>query len=47
MEGANPSLVFDIEGELWAQPVPIQLFLQTAIEVETRLAVVTEVKGRG
>lgn len=42
---SNPSLVFEIEGELWAQPVPVQLFLETAIEVETRLAVVTEVKG--
>jgi type VI secretion system protein ImpF len=42
---ANPALVFEIEGELWAQPVPLQLFVQTAIEIETRLAVVTEVKG--
>jgi type VI secretion system protein ImpF len=42
---ANPALVFEIEGELWAQPVPLQLFLETAIEVETRLAVVTEVKS--
>lgn len=41
---ATPALVFTIEGELWAQPVPQQLFLQTTIEVETRLAVVTEVK---
>ena len=40
-----PALLFEIEGELWAQPVPIQLFLETKIEVETRLAVVTEVKG--
>ena len=47
MRGDRPALVFDIEGELWAQPVPVQLFLQTAIEVETRLAVVTETKGRG
>jgi type VI secretion system protein ImpF len=44
-DDANTSLVFEIEGELWAQPVPVQLFLETAIEVETRLAVVTEVKG--
>ncbi len=44
-EGASPSLVFEIHGELWAQPVPVALFLQTQIEVETRLAVVTETKG--
>lgn len=41
----NPALVFEIEGELWAQPLPLQLFVQTAIEIETRLAVVTESKG--
>ncbi len=44
-DNANALLVFEIEGELWAQPVPQQLFLETAIELETRLAVVTEVKG--
>lgn len=42
---ANPALVFEIEGELWAQPVPMQMFLETSIEIETRLAVVSEVKG--
>lgn len=44
-DGATPALVFEIHGELWAQPVPVQLFLQTQIEVETRLAVVSEAKG--
>ena len=43
--GANPSIVFEIEGELWAQPVPVQLFLETAIEIETRVAAVSEAKG--
>jgi type VI secretion system protein ImpF len=42
---ATPALVFEITGELWAQPVPLQLFLETKIEVETRLATVTEAKG--
>ena len=41
-----PTLVLEISGELWAQPVPVQLFLETAIELETRVAVVTETKGR-
>ena len=41
---AVPALLFVIEGELWAQPVPQQLFLETSIEVETRIAVVTEAK---
>lgn len=44
-DSGNPSLIFEIEGELWAQPVPVPLYLETAIEVETRLAVVSEVKG--
>ena len=39
-------IVFEIEGELWAQPVPVKLFLETAIEVETRLAVVREKAAR-
>lgn len=46
-ERASPAVVFEIEGELWAQPVPEQLFLETAIELETRLAVVTDTGMRG
>lgn len=42
-----PTLVFDIRGELWAQPVPQQLFLETSIDIQTRLAVVTDAKVRG
>jgi type VI secretion system protein ImpF len=42
-----PAMVFEIQGELWAQPVPQQLFLETSIELETRLAVVTETRVRG
>ena len=46
-DSAVPSLVFEIRGELWAQPVPLQLFLETSIDIETRLAVVTDAKARG
>ena len=46
-DAAVPTLVFDIQGELWAQPVPQQLFLETAIDIDTRLAVITDVKARG
>ena len=42
-----PAIVFEIEGELWAQPVPEQLFLETSIELETRLAAVTDARARG
>jgi type VI secretion system protein ImpF len=41
----TPSLVFEIRGELWAQPVPQQLFLETSIELETRLAVIVDARG--
>jgi type VI secretion system protein ImpF len=46
-ETAAATLVFEIEGELWAQPVPQQLFLETAIELETGLAVVKDERARG
>lgn len=41
-----PVLTLEISGELWAQPLPQQVFLETSIELETRIAVVTD-KGRG
>jgi type VI secretion system protein ImpF len=44
-DDSSTSLIFEIEGELWAQPVPVALFVQTQIEVETRLAVVSEGKN--
>ena len=46
-DSPNPAVVFEIEGELWAHPVPEQLFLETAIELETRLAVVKDAGMRG
>lgn len=44
-DGNGTAVVFHIEGELWAKPVPQHLTLETAIEVETRVAVVNEIKG--
>jgi len=43
----SAALTFEIQGELWAQPVPQQLFLETTIELETRMAVVTDSRVRG
>ena len=40
-----PVLVLEISGELWAQPVPQQVFLETSIELETHVAVVTETRA--
>ena len=42
-----PTLVFEIHGELWAKPVPQQLFLETSIELETQLTTVVEARARG
>ena len=40
------ALLFTIEGEIWAQPAPQPVFFETSIEVESRLAVVTDARGR-
>jgi len=36
------ALVFEITGELWAQPVPLELFMKTEIDLETGEIAVTE-----
>ncbi|MEL6478856.1 MAG: type VI secretion system baseplate subunit TssE [Pseudomonadota bacterium] len=33
--GAGAVISFDIRGDLWAQPVPIDLYLRTALDVTT------------
>ncbi len=45
-DAPTPTLVFEISGDLWAHPVPEQLFVETAIELETRAAVVTDTRIR-
>ena len=42
---ALPTLVLEIRGELWAQPVPQQVFLETAIELESTNYLVDGVNG--
>ena len=39
------ALTFLIQGQLWAQPLPINLFLSTELDFETGSAAVSEVKG--
>ena len=41
------SVQFEIRGELWAYPAPQQIFVETAIDLETHLAKVTDVRARG
>jgi type VI secretion system protein ImpF len=31
---SHNAMVFDIEGELWAQPLPIRLYLRTELDLE-------------
>lgn len=39
------AMVFDIEGDLWAQPLPLHLYLRTELDLETGNMEITE-KGR-
>jgi type VI secretion system protein ImpF len=39
---SSNTLTFEIEGVLWAQPTPLQLFLKTEIDLETGHAKVLE-----
>lgn len=39
------ALVFDIQAELWAQPVPVALYLRTEIDLENGSVRVEEVSG--
>ena len=41
------SMSFDIEAELWAQPLPLRLFLRTAIDLETGTTEVLDLGGKG
>lgn len=39
------AMCFSIEAELWAQPLPLRLFLRTNLDLDTGEAVVSEVSG--
>jgi len=40
------ALAFDVEADLWAQPIPMRLFLRTAVDLETGTVEVTDQGGR-
>jgi type VI secretion system protein ImpF len=42
---SHNALTFDIEAELWAQPLPLRLFLRTEIDLENGGVAVTEGGG--
>ncbi len=39
------ALNFDIEGDLWMQPIPLRLYLKTQVDLETGNVLVTEQTG--
>jgi type VI secretion system protein ImpF len=41
------ALSFDVEAELWAQPLPLHLFLRTAVDLEAGTVEVTDQGGQG
>lgn len=45
--GGQNKLEFDIEADLWAQPYPERLYLQTELDLERGAVVLTESNGRG
>lgn len=46
-EMTHNALTFDIEGELWAQPVPLRIYLKTELDLEIGEVKVTESGARG
>lgn len=42
---SRKTIVFDISAELWAQPVPIKMYLRTELDLETGKVLVAENKG--
>ena len=43
---SHNAMVFDIEGELWAQPLPLRLYLRTELDLEMGAIQVTD-RGAG
>jgi type VI secretion system protein ImpF len=46
-QSGHSALTFIIEGDLWAQPLPLHLYLKTEIDLETSTVHVTEYGGQG
>lgn len=46
-EMTHNALTFDIEGELWAQPVPLRIYLKTELDLEVGAIRVAEQSAKG
>jgi type VI secretion system protein ImpF len=44
---SHNALSFDVEAELWAQPLPLHLFLRTAVDLEAGKVEVIDQGGKG
>ena len=44
-EAHGRTLMFEIEGDLWAQPLPLQLYLKTEVDLESGDVAVTSQSG--
>lgn len=44
---SHNTLTFDIEGDLWAQPVPLRIFLKTELDLELGEVRIVEQSGAG
>jgi len=44
---SHNTLTFDIEGDLWAQPVPLRIFLKTELDLELGEVRIVEHSGAG
>lgn len=41
------AMTFDIEGELWAQPLPLHMYMKTEIDLEIGQVTVSDYSGKG
>jgi type VI secretion system protein ImpF len=44
-EMSQRSLSFEIEGQLWAQPMPVSMLLSTEVDLDTGVTTVGESRG--
>lgn len=46
-EMSHNTLSFDIEGEMWARPIPLRLYMKTEIDLESGQVSLCDYAGRG
>ncbi len=46
-EMSRNAFVFEIEGDLWAQPIPLRMFMKTEVDLETGSFTIEDFTGQG